>query len=124
MKRERNMIWMNWKLCAVLSFAILVNGLAGCASTATTAMWDPGKPDAMTNEHYDLAVTAITKRAKTDAQAALHMLRDDASRMRTNASTMMAALAVLYGVNNAVDAGDWDKARTGILELKSKYGQQ
>lgn len=118
------MNWVNGKLCAMLSIAILVLCLAGCAATSTTATWNPGQPDAMTTEHYNLAVAAIDKRAKTDAQAALHLLRDDVSRMRTNAPSMMAALAVLYGVSNAVDAGDWEKARAGILGLKSTYGHQ
>lgn len=51
------------------------------------------------------------------------MLRDDVSRMRTNAPSMMAAMALLYGVSNAVDAGDWDKARKRILELQASYGR-
>ena len=118
------MNWLNGKLCALLSVAILVLGLAGCAATSTTATWSPGQPDAITTEHYNLLVAAIDKRAKTDAQAALHLLRDDVSRMRTNAPSMMAALALLYGVSNAVEAGDWEKARDGTLELKSSYGHQ
>ena len=86
------------------------------------ATWSPGEPDALTREHYDLAVAAIDKRVKTDAQAALSLLRDDVLRMSTNATSMMAALALLYGVNNAVDAADWDKAREGIQELRTSYG--
>jgi hypothetical protein len=43
--------------------------------------------------------------------------------MRTNAPTMMAALARLYGVSNAVDKEDWDAARNGILELNQSYGR-
>lgn len=118
------------RLGAVLTVAILVVGLAACAATSTSgstqapASWTPGEPDATTNEHYNLAVTAIDKRVKVDAQAALHMLRDDVSRMRTNAPTMMAAMARLYAVSNSVDAGDWDKARDGIRELKASYGQK
>jgi hypothetical protein len=37
--------------------------------------------------------------------------------------TMMAALARLYGVSNAVDKEDWDAARNGILELNQSYGR-
>ncbi len=118
------MNWVSGKLCALLSVAILVLGMAACAANSTTAMWSPGQPDAMTTEHYNLVVAAIDKRAKTDAQAALHLLRDDVSRMRTNTPSKMAALAQLYGVSNEVDAGNWEKARAGILELSSSYGHQ
>jgi len=111
------------KLCALLSVAILVLGLAGCAAMTNGSTWNPGEPDALTNEHYDLVVAAIDKHVRTDAQAALKLLGDDETRMQTNAPTMMAALARLYGVGNAVDAGDWEKARTGILELKASYGR-
>ncbi len=116
------------RLFAALGVAILVMGLSGCAtppsaeSTHRTATWSPGKPDALTTEHYQLAVAAIDKRAKTDAQAALNLLRDDVMRMSTSAPTMMAALALLYGVSNAVDAADWEKARKEILELRASYG--
>lgn len=117
------------KLCVLLCVVAVAFGLTACAttstteSTKTTASWKPGAPDAITSEHYNLAVGAIDKRAKTDAQAALNMLRDDASRMRTNAPDMMAALARLYGVSNAIDAGEWEKARTGIEALHVEYGQ-
>lgn len=116
------------RLCAALGVAVLVLGLSGCAtpptaeSTHRTATWSPGQPDAVTTQHYELAVAAINKRAKTDAQAALNLLRDDVMRMRTSAPTMMEALALLYGVSNAVDAADWENARTGILELRASYG--
>lgn len=126
--RDQEMNWADGKLCASLSVAILVCGLTGCATTPTTvsthrtATWSPGAPDALTSEHYDLAVAAIGRRAKTDAQAALNLLRDDVLRMQTNAPDMMAALALLYGVSNAVDAADWEKARKGILELRASYG--
>lgn len=116
------------QLCAMLGAALLVFCMAGCATSTTTAStprtatWSPGEPDALTREHYDLAVAAIDRRAKTDAQAALNLLRDDVVRMRTNAPTMMSALALLYGVSNAVDAADWEKARAGILELRVSYG--
>lgn len=115
-------------LCAALGVAMLVLGLTGCAappaaeSTHRAATWSPGKPDALTTEHYQLAVVAIDKRAKTDAQAALNLLRDDVMRMSTSAPNMMAALALLYGVSNAVDAADWEKARHEILELRASYG--
>lgn len=120
---------INRQLGALLCAAMLAFSVAGCAtaptggSTPGTTSWSPGAPDALTSEHYQLAVAAIDKRSKTDAQAALHMLRDDVSRMRTNAPSMMAALALLYGVSNAVDAGDWDKARMRILELQASYGR-
>ena len=116
------MNWVGGKLCASLCVAVLVLGLAGCAATSTTAPWSPGQPDATTTEHYDLVVAAIDKRAKTDAQAALHLLRDDVSRMRANTPSKMAALARLYAVSNEVDAGNWEQARAGIVELSSSYG--
>jgi hypothetical protein len=118
------------KLVALLSAAIVVPGLAACTSTPsnestkTTATWSPGAPDALTTEHYQLAVAAIDKRAQTDAQAALNLLRDDASRLRTNAYDMMSSMSRLYGVSNAIDAGDWDKARAGIRELQAEYGRR
>jgi hypothetical protein len=118
------------KLGALLGVAIVAFGLAACAtapldgSTKVTATWSPGAPDALTSEHYQLTVAAIDKRAKTDAQAALNLLRDDVSRMRTNAPDMMSAMARLYGVSNAVDAGDWEKARVGIRELQAEYGHR
>ena len=93
---------------------------SGCTSIAT---WNPGAPDALTTEHYDLAKAAIEAKSKHDAQAALYLLRSDIERMRTNAPTMMAALARLYGVSNAVDKEDWGAARNGILELKASYGR-
>jgi hypothetical protein len=92
----------------------------GCTSIAT---WNPGAPDALTTEHYDLAKAAIEAKSKHDAQAALYLLRSDIERMRTNAPTMMAALARLYGVSNAVDKEHWGAARNGILELKASYGR-
>jgi hypothetical protein len=94
--------------------------LLGCTSVQT---WDPGAPDALTNQHYDLAKAAIDKKSKLDAQAALHLLRVDIQRMRTNAETMMAAMARVYGVSNAVDKEDWGAANKGILELKASYGR-
>ena len=129
-KRELEMTWVCGKLCALLGVAIVVFGLAACTSTPSngstkiTATWSPGAPDALTSEHYQLTVAAIDKRVKTDAQAALNLLRDDVSRMRTNAYDMMSAMARLYGVSNAVDAGDWEKARAGIRELQAEYGHR
>lgn len=121
---------VNGRLYMLLGVALIAVGVSGCAttpatgSTRITATWSPGEPDAITSEHYNLAVGAIDKRVKTDAQAALNLLRDDASRMRTNAPDMMAALARLYGVSNAVDAADWEKARSGIMELHNEYGHR
>jgi len=58
-----------------------------------------------------------------DAQAALYLLRSDVLRMATDSLTMRAALANLYGVTNAVDKEDWDKAHSRLLELKGNYGR-
>jgi hypothetical protein len=108
------------RLSVLLSAAALAVGLLGCSSIQT---WDPGAPDALTTEHYDLTKAAIDAKSKLDAQAALQLLRADVQRMRTNAQTMMAALARLYGVSNAVDREDWSAARNGILELDRSYGR-
>ena len=94
------MRWTRGGLSIFLGAAALAVGLLGCTSIAT---WNPGAPDALTTEHYDLAKAAIEAKSKHDAQAALYLLRSDIERMRTNAPTMMAALARLYGVSNAVD---------------------
>ena len=114
---------MRWKirgrLALLLSAVVLVVGLLGCSTIPT---WNPGAPDALTIEHYDLAKAAIDAKSKHDAQAALYLLRTDIERMRTNAPTMMAALARVYGVTNAVNSEDWGAARDGILESRKSYG--
>src|SRR5262245_32835187 len=96
------------RLSILFCGAALAAGLLSCTPFQT---WNPGAPDALVNEHYELATTAIEAKSKHDAQAALYLLRSDVDRMRTNAPTMMAALARLYGVTNAVDREDWDAAR-------------
>ncbi len=70
-------------------------------------MWDPGAPDAVTVQHYELSMKAVNEKSKPDTQAAFYLLRSDVMRMRTNTLDMQAALAVLYRVSNAVDAEDW-----------------
>lgn len=128
--RRQDMDSLIGRFSALLSVAVLVVGLTACTSTPSsgsakvTATWSPGAPDALTSEHYQLAVAAIDKRVKTDAQAALNLLRDDVTRLRTNSYDMMSAMARLYGVSNAVDAGDWEKARAGIRELQAEYGHR
>ena len=72
----------------------------------------------MTADHYALAKTAIEAKNEHDAQAALYLLRSDILRMATDSLTMQAALANLYGVTNAVDKEDWDKAHSRLLGLK------
>ncbi|MGB8435518.1 MAG: hypothetical protein WCE38_14765 [Burkholderiales bacterium] len=104
----------------MLATTALVAGLLGCSSTPT---WDPGAPDAMTAEHYSLALSAIDVKAKQDAQAALYLLRNDVTRMRTNSVEMQLALAHIYGVTNAVDKEDWGAARKGLEALAARYGR-
>ena len=115
------MTWTRGTLSVWLIVVAFALGLLGCTSIAT---WDPGAPDALTVEHYDLALAAIEAKSKPDAQAALDLLRSDIQRMRTNSPTMMAALARVYGVTNAVDREDWGAARDGILELRASYGRR
>jgi hypothetical protein len=43
--------------------------------------------------------------------------------MATDSLTMQAALANLYGVTNAVDKEDWEKAHSRLLGLKANYGR-
>jgi len=105
---------------ARLVAVMLALGMVGCASTPN---WNPGQPDALTVEHYGLAQSAIEAKSKQDAQAALDLLRADVKRMRTNAQSMTAALARLYGVTDAVDSADWVAARDRLMELKSNYGR-
>ncbi len=107
-------------LSVLLAAAALVAGLLGCSSTPT---WDPGAPDAMTAEHYSLALSAIDAKAKPDAQAALYLLRNDVTRMRTNSVEMQLALARIYAVTNAVDKEDWGTARKGLEVLAASYGR-
>lgn len=108
------------RLSASLVAAALVIGLPGCSSTPT---WNPGAPDALTAEHYSLAMSAIDAKAKQDAQAALYLLRNDVTRLRTNGVEMQLALARIYGVTNAVDKDDWGTARKGLEALAASYGR-
>ncbi len=62
------------------SAAALAVGLLGCTSIPT---WNPGAPDALTHEHYDLANAAIEAKSKLDAQAAQALV---ALRHRTDAN--------------------------------------
>jgi len=114
------MTWIVRRVHVLLGTVALVAGLVGCSSTPT---WEPGAPDALTAEHYALALSAIDARVKPDAQAALYLLRADVTRMRTNAPEMQVALARLYAVTNAVDKEDWAAARTYMDMIRASYGR-
>jgi hypothetical protein len=105
----------------VLGSSALVTVLLGCSSTPT---WVPGAPDALTAEHYALAVSAIDANSKHDAQAALYLLRSDVLRMQTNIVEQQLALSRMYVAINAVDKEDWPAARSAIQVLAVSYGRQ
>jgi hypothetical protein len=112
----------------LLSAAIVAVGLVGCASTSPTwnpgsPTWNPGAPDAITVEHYTLAMKAIQAKSQPDAQAAFYLLRSDVMRMRTNTLDLQAALSILYIVSNAVDKEDWATAQHGAVALQASYGK-
>ena len=108
------------RLSVLLVGAAFLAGLLSCSSTPT---WNPGAPDAMAIEHYSMVLAAIDAKSKQDAQAALYLLRTDATRMRTNAADMQLALARMYSVTNAVDKEDWTAARAGLEALRASYGR-
>lgn len=100
--------------------AVIAVGLLGCT---TTPMWDPGAPDALTKEHYDLVRAAIEAKSQIDAEAAFYLLRSDALRLRTNTLAVQAALVSLYRASGQVERGDWDAALNNVLALKATYGR-
>jgi hypothetical protein len=104
-----------------LNAVMMAVGLVGCVSTGPT--WNPGAPDAITVEHYTLAMKAIQAKSQNDAQAAFYLLRSDVMRMHTNVVDLQAALAILYSVSNAVDKEDWATAERGALALQASYGK-
>lgn len=108
------------RLVMLAAMMVLTAGSVGC-STAPT--WDPGAPDALTVEHYTLAQNAIDAKRLQDAQGALYLLRNDVTRMRTNAAEMQLALSRLYVVTNAVDKQDWTEARKALEVLRTQYGR-
>ena len=80
----------------------------------------------MTAEHYSLALSAIDAKAKQDAQAALYLLRNDVTRMRTNSVEMQVALARIYAVTNAVDKrlGDGAQGPRGLGSKLRSLGSE
>ena len=114
------MTWIVRRLHVLLGTVAFLAGMVGCSSTP---MWEPGAPDALTAEHYALALSAIDAKVKPDAQAALYLLRTDVMRMRTNTVDAQVALARLYAVANAVDKEDWAAARSSIEVLRTSYGR-
>jgi hypothetical protein len=116
----QNLAWNSLRCTARISLAILILGLFGCNSVQG---WDPGAPDALTAEHYRLAIVAVEGKSQQDAQAAFYLPRTDVLRMRTNTLSLQAALAQLYRASNQVDREDWVAARNSTLALKSAYGR-
>ena len=114
------MTWIVRRLHVLLGTVAFLAAMIGCSSIPT---WEPGAPDAMTAEHYALALSAIDAKVKPDAQAALYLLRADVTRMRTNTVDKQVALSRLYAVTNAVDKEDWAAARTSMEVLRTSYGR-
>jgi len=110
-----------------LGSAILAIGLLGCTAAPGgdpgATRWDPGAPDALTVEHYGMAMAAIEAKSKNDAQAAFYLLRSDVLRMRTNTLQVQAALAQLYKASNQVDREDWAAALNITHALKIAFGR-
>jgi hypothetical protein len=117
---KQKMAWNSLRCAAWFSPAILIVGLVGCNSVQR---WDPGAPDALTVDHYGLAVAAIEAKSQQDAQAAFYLLRADVLRMRANTLSVQAALAQLYRASNQVDREDWVAARNSTFALKGAYGR-
>ena len=108
------------KIYALFSAAIVAVGLFGCTSGLT---WTPGRPDETTVDIYRAAMVAIEAKSKLDARTALHLLRNDVTRMNADTVTIQEKLAGLDAVSDAVDREDWDAARNRLLALKSGSGQ-
>ena len=104
-------------LALVIVAALLI---AGCA---TTSSWDPGYPDAATIEAYELAKKAVKEKKREDAQAALRLLSDNVLRLRVDTLSLQASLARIYGIENAVNAGDWDKALSRLKAGQARWGR-
>lgn len=108
------------KIYVLFSTAIVAVGLFSCSSGLT---WTPGRPDETTVDIYKGAIVAIEAKSKLDAQAALHLLRNDVTRMGADAATIQEKLAGLDAVSDAVEREDWDGARKRLLALRSGSGQ-
>jgi hypothetical protein len=116
---EAKMTSTSAKLFVLISAAVLVVGLLGCASGPT---WKPGAPDAPTVQHYDLAKSAVAAKSKTNAQAAVYLLQNDVMRMETNSLTQETVLARLFELINYIQAEDWAKASEHLQLGYTEFG--
>ena len=105
----------------VTMLATLALALAGCASNGPE--WHRGAPDAVTHAHYEQALKAIAAQSKPDAKAAIALMQDDASRVRTEMLNEEALQAQLAGASSAVERGDWDAARKTLLNIQAQFGK-
>ncbi len=108
------------KIYALFSATMVAVGLFGCTPGLT---WTPGRPDETTVDIYKGALVAIEAKSKLDARTALHLLRNDVTRMGADAATIQQKLAGLDAVSDAVEREDWDGARKRLLALRSGSGQ-
>ena len=93
--------------------------LEGCATTPATT--GPGTPDIIQSQHYELVKTAIEAKSKTEALAALALLKSDVSRWRINSAVIMKAFVDLSAITDTVDDEDWVMANKLFEELTTTY---
>jgi len=100
-------------------YTLIALTLEGCATTPATT--GPGTPDMIQSQHYDMVKTAIEAKSKTEALAALALLKSDVSRWRINSAVIMKAFVDLSAITDAVDDEDWVTANNLFKELTTAY---
>jgi hypothetical protein len=114
--------WSLFIVTAFLSALLFIIIMGGCASsTSVKTTTGPGTPDETQVQHYEMVVSAIAAKNRTEALAALALLQADVFRWHEDTLTVANALTDLAALTDAVDKEDWALADKWVQELKSKY---
>jgi uncharacterized protein YceK len=106
-------------IAILLSIALFILVLGGCASTAPVT--GPGTPDETQRQHYEMLKSAIEAQSKVDALAALALLQADVSRWQVPWPHIAKAWADLATLTDSVNKEDWDLVNKQFLDLKKYY---